>query len=41
VRDALGGTLKLGAKAVVDLQVGLWKQTVDFEGKGIGAHIQF
>ena len=40
VKEALGGTLMLGAKAVVSLRVGNWQQTVDFEGDGIGAHIQ-
>lgn len=40
VRDALGGTLKLDAKADVGVRVGEWTQQVWFEGGGIGASIR-
>ena len=40
VKDALGGTLKLDAKATVGVQVGAWAETVWFEGGGIGAHVK-
>ena len=40
VKDALGGTLKLAAKANVSVRIDQWVQLVHFEGDGIGAHIQ-
>ena len=40
VKQALGGTLKLDAKATVGIKVGEWQQTVWFTGGGIGAHIR-
>jgi hypothetical protein len=40
VKDALGGTLKLGADANVTVRIDRWIQTVHFEGAGIGAHIE-
>jgi len=39
IRDALGGRLKLDANAEVDLKLGLWTETVMFEGKRIGAGV--
>ncbi|MCJ1475236.1 hypothetical protein MMC13_003898 [Lambiella insularis] len=39
VKQALGGTLKLDAKATVGVRLGLWEETVWFTGGGIGAHI--
>ena len=40
VRDALGGTLKLDAKAEVGVQIGHWKEKIWYEGHGIGAKIR-
>jgi hypothetical protein len=40
VRDALGGTLKLDAKADVGVRIGKWQQIVWYEGGGIGAKIR-
>ncbi|KAI9714412.1 MAG: hypothetical protein M1820_000373 [Bogoriella megaspora] len=40
VRKALGGTLKLSAKAVVDVRIGMYKQNVWFHGGQIGAKKQ-
>ncbi len=40
VKQALGGTLKLDAKATVSVRVGQWQQTVWFIGGGIGAKIR-
>ena len=40
VRDALGGTLKLDAKATVSVRVGAWEEKVWYEGHGIGAHVK-
>lgn len=39
VKDALGGTLKLSAKANVTVRIGSWTETVHFLGRSIGAHI--
>ena len=39
IKQALGGTLKLDAKATVGVQVGQWVQEVWFVGRGIGAHV--
>lgn len=39
VKQALGGTLKLDAKATVGVRIGRWEETVWFTGGGIGAHI--
>lgn len=40
VRDALGGTLKLDAKADVGVRIGNWEKMVWFEGGGIGAKVR-
>jgi len=40
VKQALGGSLKLDAKADVGVRVGKWVQEVWFVGGGIGAKIQ-
>jgi hypothetical protein len=40
LRQALGGQLKLDAKAVVAVRLGAWTETVWFEGKGIGAGVR-
>ena len=39
IRKALGRQLKLDASAVVGIQTGEWVETVWYEGKGIGAHV--
>jgi hypothetical protein len=40
VKQALGGTLKLDAKATVGVMVGQWQERVWFSGAGIGVHVQ-
>ena len=40
IKQALGGTLKLDARATVSVTVGKWEQELWFEGHGIGAHIR-
>ncbi|KAF2399060.1 hypothetical protein EJ06DRAFT_512087 [Trichodelitschia bisporula] len=40
VKRALGGTLRLSARAEVGVRVGRWEERVDFVGKGIGAHVR-
>lgn len=40
VRKALGGQLKLDAAAVVGVRLGNWKETVWYEGRGIGAKVR-
>lgn len=40
LRKAIGGDLKLDAKAVVRVRLGNWKETVWYLGRGIGAHIR-
>lgn len=40
LRRALGGDLKLDAKADVDVRLGVWRETIHYEGSGIGAHIR-
>ncbi|KAI1863988.1 uncharacterized protein JN550_009267 [Neoarthrinium moseri] len=40
VRKAIGGKLKLDARAEVDIRLGNWKERLWYEGKGIGASIQ-
>ena len=40
VRDALGGSLKLDAKADVGIRVGLYEVVVWFVGGGIGAQVR-
>ncbi|KAK8086904.1 hypothetical protein PG994_001878 [Apiospora phragmitis] len=40
VRKALGGKLKLDARANVDVRLGNWKESVWYIGRGIGARVQ-
>ena len=40
VKEALGGTLKLGAKANVTVRIEQWIQRIHFEGNGIGAKVE-
>ncbi|KAI0972860.1 hypothetical protein F4678DRAFT_427170 [Xylaria arbuscula] len=39
VRRAIGGKLKLDARAFVDARLGNWKESLWYEGKGIGASV--
>ena len=41
IKDAVGGRLKLAAKANVSIAVDKWEQSLWIEGRGIGAHIRF
>ena len=40
VRNALGGTLKLSANAIVDLRLDQFRETIWYHGKSIGARIR-
>lgn len=40
VRGALGGTLKMAAKATVGVRLGKWEERIWYEGAGIGANIR-
>lgn len=40
LKDALGGRMKLDAKAVVGVRLGLWTETVWYYGRGIGASVR-
>ncbi len=40
LRKALGGDLKLDAKAEVGVRLGTWHETIRYEGTGIGAHVR-
>ncbi|KFY72111.1 hypothetical protein V499_07728 [Pseudogymnoascus sp. VKM F-103] len=40
IREALGGGLKLSAKAEVGVRLGKWKEKLWFEGEGIGAKVR-
>ncbi|KAK2047473.1 hypothetical protein LZ31DRAFT_551301 [Colletotrichum somersetense] len=40
VRNALGGSLKLDARANVTVRIGNWRDTVWYEGQGLGASIR-
>jgi uncharacterized protein YbjQ (UPF0145 family) len=40
VKRALGGSLKLGAEAVVGVRIGWWEQEIWFVGGGIGARVR-
>lgn len=40
VKKALGGSLKLGAEAVVGVRIGRWEEEVWFVGGGIGARVR-
>lgn len=39
LREALGGTMKLDARAVVAVRLGRWTETVWYVGRGIGAGV--
>ena len=40
IRNAVGGTLKLSARATVGVRLGSWEEKIWFVGKGIGAKIR-
>jgi len=40
IRNAVGGSLKLSAKATVGVRLGKWEEKIWFQGKGIGAKIR-
>ena len=40
IRDAIGGTLKLDAKADVGVRIGHWQENIWYEGHGLGAKIR-
>ena len=40
VKEALGGNLKLDARAEVGCQIGRWKERIWYEGRGIGAKVR-
>lgn len=40
LKKALGGTLKLDARAVVNVRIGNWREQLWYEGRGIGAHVR-
>lgn len=40
VREALGGSLKLDARANATIRIGNWVETVQYEGRGIGAKVR-
>lgn len=40
VKEALGGNLKLDAKAEVGVTIGRWSERVWYEGHGIGAKVR-
>ena len=40
LREALGGRMKLDARAVVDVRVGRWRERVWYVGRGIGAGVR-
>ena len=40
VKEAVGGKLKLDARADVEVGVGKWSEKVWFVGRGVGAHIR-
>lgn len=40
VLDALGGTLKLDARANASIKIGKWEDRLWFVGGGIGAHVR-
>ncbi|KAK4119990.1 hypothetical protein N657DRAFT_666376 [Parathielavia appendiculata] len=41
LREALGGRMKLDARAVVGVRLGKWSETVWYVGRGIGAGVRF
>ncbi|KAF2153037.1 hypothetical protein K461DRAFT_320758 [Myriangium duriaei CBS 260.36] len=40
IRNAVGGSLRLAAKATVGVKIGLWEERVWYVGQGIGAKIR-
>ena len=40
VKGALGGSLKLAARATVGIRLGAWEERIWFQGSGIGAKIR-
>ncbi|EXJ85879.1 hypothetical protein A1O1_06248 [Capronia coronata CBS 617.96] len=40
IRDALGGSLKLDARADVGVKIGQWQESIWYEGRGLGAKIR-
>ena len=40
LKEALGGTLKLDARAVIGVKLGKWRETVWYVGRGIGAGVR-
>lgn len=40
IREALGGSLKLDARANVSVRIGAWRETVWYIGRGIGAGVR-
>lgn len=40
LRKAIGGQLKLSAKADVGVRIGRWEETVWYQGGGIGAKVR-
>lgn len=40
VKQALGGKLRVSARAEVGVRVGAWAERVWFEGSGIGARVR-
>ena len=40
IRNAVGGSLKLTARATVGVRLGLWEERIWFQSKGIGAKIR-
>ncbi len=41
VKKALGGQLKIEAKAVIGVQVGVWMEEVEFVGRGVGVRVRW
>lgn len=40
LKQALGGRLKVDARAEVGIKVGRWEEEVWFEGRGVGARVR-
>lgn len=40
IREALGGTLKLDARAETGVKIGEWEETIWYEAKGLGAKVR-
>jgi hypothetical protein len=40
VRKALGGQLKLKAKATIGIRIGEWEERIWYKGAGIGANVR-